>query len=133
MRKVHARRNAHTKEIREQMSTRDGKGKIPTVSDFVEKFTEKTVEQKRNWSERHRERRDEMQDERLEERVHALRRRENGRDEPVRVQIDISRRWMVDDIRTLVDGRKREVFAREEHIASAGEERRRRRSIFRKK
>ena len=28
------------------MSTRDGKGKIPTVSDFVEKFTEKTVEQK---------------------------------------------------------------------------------------
>ena len=28
------------------MSTSDGKGKIPTVSDFVEKFTEKTVEQK---------------------------------------------------------------------------------------
>jgi len=31
---------------REQMSANDGKGKIPTVSDFVEKFTEKTVEQK---------------------------------------------------------------------------------------
>ena len=28
------------------MSTHDGKGRIPTVSDFVEKFTEKTVEQK---------------------------------------------------------------------------------------
>ena len=46
VRKVHARRNAHAKEIREQMSaSNDGKGKIPTASDFVEKFTEKTSEQ----------------------------------------------------------------------------------------
>ena len=49
VRKVHARRNAqNAKEMREQMSTKsndDGKGKIPTAEDFVEKFTEKTSEQ----------------------------------------------------------------------------------------
>ena len=77
---------------------------ISCVDEHTLRVVDKTplTKEKRHgdWSERHRERRDEMQDERREERVHALRRRENGRDEPVRVQIDISRRWMVDDIRT---------------------------------
>ena len=66
-----------------------------------------------------------MQNKRREERVHALWERENGRDEPVRVQIDYQRGRVVDDIGEVFSGRW-EVFEGEEHIESAREERRRR-------
>jgi len=73
-----------------------------------------------------------VHDERREERVHAFGEREDGWNEPVRVQADIERTGVVDYFGADV-GARRDVAARAKHIESAGEERRRRRSLFREK